>query len=198
MYQPDPNRSNFDDVGEFHEQFGLDNVTHHDIGPREVPDDVIEFRFKFMQEELHEFAEACGFEFDHATGEYRRVSSKVDHALAFDALLDLAYVVFGTAHFMGYPWQMGWRLVQRANMAKKRAANVGESKRGHALDVVKPEGWTPPDIARLLKRVGFGTPRHEAGEIDQGGFCNRLVERDGYGDTCGLPKLSPIHTKENK
>lgn len=162
MYEQPRAQSNFHDVGDFHEKFGLDNTTHHDIGPRQVPDDVLEFRIKFMLEELQEFCEAVGFKIGaDPTGQlqltkFRQSNPGVHHALAFDALLDLAYVVFGTAHFMGYPWQMGWKLVQRANMAKIRAkADASDSKRGHALDVVKPAGWTPPNITDLLNRCGF-------------------------------------------
>ena len=51
---------------------------------------------------------------------------------------------------MGLPWPQLWDEVQRANMAKERAKHAGESKRGSALDVVKPEGWVPPDVAGAL------------------------------------------------
>jgi predicted HAD superfamily Cof-like phosphohydrolase len=136
--------SNFDDVGDFHEKFGLDNVTHHGPGPRDVPADLLDFRRKFLQEELDEFD---------------RGREAGDDAQMFDALMDLVYVAMGTAHLMGYPWQDGWARVQAANMAKVRAAADGsDSKRGSAFDVVKPEGWRPPDIDGLLEQVGFTLP----------------------------------------
>lgn len=156
---PDPKRSNFDDVGDFHEKFGLDNTTHQDIGPRTYLDEsIIPFRLKFMVEELLEFCDAVGYHIIMEDGQVRFVKTRdtIHHAEAFDALIDLVYVAMGTAHFLGYPWQMGWRLVQRANMAKVRAQkDASDSKRGSSFDVVKPEGWTPPDIGRLLRRVGF-------------------------------------------
>lgn len=158
MYERPPTQSNFDDVGDFHEKFGLDNTTHHDIGPREISDELLGFRTKFMMEELGEFIEAIGYElvgFDSGELKMMKVRDSIDHAQAFDALIDLVYVALGTAHFMGYPWQMGWRLVQRANMAKERATNAADSKRGTTLDVIKPSGWTPPNIARLLSRFGW-------------------------------------------
>ena len=65
----------------------------------------------------------------------------------FDALLDLAYVVAGTALMMGITpeqWDEGMAAVHNANMKKVRATSAGDSKRGTKLDVVKPEGWTGP------------------------------------------------------
>lgn len=94
-----------------------------------------QFRLKFLQEELDEFAR------DHAAGDM--------HGAA-DALVDLAYVLHGTALMMGLPWAPLWNEVQRANMAKVRATHAGESKRGSALDVVKPEGWKAPDHTTAL------------------------------------------------
>jgi len=137
------NLDNFDDVGIFHAQFGLDNTTFtaHGIGPRDVPADLLEFRAKFLQEELDEFNEGV---------------AESDHAKMFDALIDLVYVALGTAHLQGYPWQEGWDLVQAANMAKVRAAKDGsDSKRGSQWDIVKPPGWTPPDIEGLLESHGW-------------------------------------------
>lgn len=131
--------TDFSDVGEFHQKFGL----HHFVqGPvPEIDPDLMEFRIKFMQEELDEFKEGV---------------EEGDHAKMFDALIDLVYVALGTAHFQGYPWQHGWDRVQAANMAKVRAkADGSDSKRGSAFDVVKPPGWTPPDIEGLLEQFGF-------------------------------------------
>lgn len=132
--------SNFDDVGGFHEKFGLDSVTYAGIGPRHMSAELLDFRIKFMHEELKEFEDAI---------------AEGDDAKAFDALLDLTYVVMGTAHLRGYPWQRGWELVQEANMLKVRAKNAEESKRGSAYDVVKPPGWLAPNIERLLDQYGW-------------------------------------------
>jgi predicted HAD superfamily Cof-like phosphohydrolase len=89
----------------------------------------------FLQEELDELKEAL---------------ETKDHVKAFDALLDLAYVTYGTALFMGVDpqqWHAGMAAVHRANMAKERATKPSESKRGTTFDVVKPLGWTAPEKA---------------------------------------------------
>lgn len=159
MYERPVTKSNFDDVGDFHEKFGLENTTHHDIGPRQVDSDLVLFRVKFLMEELLEFCTATGVTVQ--LNEKNEVilgwdpDAKYNAADAFDALIDLVYVAFGTAHFFGFPWQAGWRLVQRANISKERATSAADSKRGSALDVIKPSGWTPPNIARLLGRFGW-------------------------------------------
>lgn len=133
--------TNFEDVGRFHRKFGLDNAETNGSGPREWDQHMIDFRTEFLKEELIEFMVA---------------EEQRDHARMFDALLDLVYVALGTAHLLGYPWQEGWNEVQAANMSKLRAAADGsDSKRGSSLDVVKPEGWTDPDIANVLRLHGF-------------------------------------------
>ena len=130
--------SNFSDVGDFHEKFGL-HRSDKEPGIQEISDELLDFRIKFLREELDEFCEG---------------EKEGDHAKMFDALLDLVYVAMGTAHLLGYPWQMGWDAVQKANMAKERAASDGSnSKRGSSFDVVKPEGWTPPNIDGILTGI---------------------------------------------
>lgn len=92
-----------------------------------------EFRVKFLEEELAELKEAL---------------SENDRVKAFDALLDLAYVAYGTALFMGVDsnqWAAGMRAVHNCNMAKVRVKNSEDSKRGSSFDVKKPEGWTGPE-----------------------------------------------------
>ena len=91
-----------------------------------------EYRLKFIQEELNELALALD------------VDNRVE---AFDALLDLAYVVYGTALFMGITpemWNDGMLAVHRANMRKVRVTHPSQSKRGSNWDLRKPEGWVGP------------------------------------------------------
>lgn len=140
MYREDE-QSNFDDVGDFHEKFELINVTHGGVGQRHMPADLLDFRLKFMQEELDEFSDAMDAE---------------NEAKAFDALLDLVYVAMGTAHLLGFPWQEGWDLVQVANMSKLRATTGMVGPRGDAkYDVIKGPDFVPPDIEGLLQKHGW-------------------------------------------
>jgi hypothetical protein len=127
-----PPQSNFSDVRAFYQRFGL---LPEDGPPRLLGGGLLDFRVRLMQEELNEFAEA-----KNLVG-------------AVDALLDLVYVVLGTAVAMGVPWQACWRHVQTANMLKVRVASAADSKRGSAYDVVKPLGWVGPE-AGIAKELG--------------------------------------------
>jgi predicted HAD superfamily Cof-like phosphohydrolase len=133
--------TNFNDVGHFHEKFGLDNVTHHGAHPRSTPPGLMHLKISHLQEELNEFIKA-------------RIAN--DHAGMVDALVDLVYVAMGTAHVLGYPWQEVWADVHSANMTKVRAAEDGsDSKRLSGFDVVKPPDFVPPDPAAILRRHGW-------------------------------------------
>jgi predicted HAD superfamily Cof-like phosphohydrolase len=130
-------------VAEFHEKFGLplgdgDQLTNNL--------DATSFRLKFLQEELDELAEALA--------DSNRVK-------AFDALLDLAYVTYGTALFMGVnpsQWHAGMHAVHSCNMAKVRVAKAEDSKRGSAYDVKKPVGWVGPET-RLEEILSWNNSR---------------------------------------
>jgi hypothetical protein len=55
------------------------------------------------------------------------------------------------------PWEKGWRLVQEANMAKRRVEKGQGGKDDHHLSIIKPEGWKPPMILELLAAVLDGS-----------------------------------------
>lgn len=71
------------------------------------------------------------------------------------ALAELGLDIMLVSAACGLPWEEGWSAVQQANMSKVRALRHEDSKRGSTFDVVKPEGWSPPDIALVLRRRGF-------------------------------------------
>lgn len=122
-------------VQDFHDKFDLPRPPTPSMIDRETFD----FRLKFMKEELEEYVEA--YEAGDLEG-------------CFDALVDLKYVVDGTADLHGFPMDRGTGEVQRANMQKKRAESAEESKRDTQLDVVKPEGWEPPRMDAVLRESG--------------------------------------------
>ena len=130
--------THLEDVLEFHRKFGVP------VGdaPRELlPEDLL-FRVAFMHEELNEFMTA------YLQGNLTAQT---------DALLDLEYVLHGTALWMGLGsiWDQLHAEVHRANMAKAPALTAGASAagtgRGHRHDVVKPPGWAPPDLDKILR-----------------------------------------------
>ena len=61
-----------------------------------------------------------------------------------DGLADLIYVLIGTSIAYGIDLEPIWDEVHKTNMAK-----VGGGVRGDGK-ILKPEGWEPPEIERLL------------------------------------------------
>lgn len=114
-------------VRQFHEKFKIG----YDGPPRLLPPELA-WRREFLNEELREYDEAV------ATG---------DLAKAFDALIDLVYVAIGSAVLHGFPWEAGFAEVHKANMAKRLSVE-GEGRGTN--DIVKPQGWTPPNMEEVL------------------------------------------------
>jgi NTP pyrophosphatase (non-canonical NTP hydrolase) len=115
------------DVAEFHEKFGMLVFAR----PGHLTRRKLRERLACLREELDELEEAV---------------EKQDLAAQADALVDLVYFAKGTAVMLGLPWESCWNAVHQANMAKER----GVGKRGQLVDCVKPAGWQPPDLLRLL------------------------------------------------
>ena len=121
------------DVSDFHRKFG---IPVRPTGER-FSMKVLAFRMEFLMEELDEFNQAVS-------------ATPPNLAETLDALVDLVYVAIGTADMLNLPFAKAWAAVQEKNMLKVRASDPSASKRGSDLDVVKPKGWTPPDIYKLL------------------------------------------------
>jgi len=64
-----------------------------------------------------------------------------------DGLLDMLYVIYGWSVELGIDLEPLWEAVHEANMKKGPGPMREDGKK------LKPEGWTPPDIAGLLARM---------------------------------------------
>lgn len=87
--------------------------------------------WSLIQEEMHELQ-----------------ASKSD-VEGFDAVLDLIVVLIGFGLSNGWPMQDGWDEVVRSNMAKVDPV-TGQVRRRDDGKILKPEGWTPPDLGSLI------------------------------------------------
>ena len=122
------------DIIDFRTKFNLP-IPHY---PHHISADVFRFRVGHLEEELDELREAFS---------NPKIIGNDMLAEMADALVDLCYVAVGTAVGMGINFEACWDEVHRVNMTKERANSDGSnSKRGHSNDIVKPPGWTPPDI----------------------------------------------------
>lgn len=81
--------------------------------------------------------------------------AKGDLAGAADALVDLVYIVHGTAQCHGLPWHALMADVHNANMRKVKVENAADSRFGFAHDIKKPEGWVGPRTEEILAFYGW-------------------------------------------
>jgi predicted HAD superfamily Cof-like phosphohydrolase len=74
-----------------------------------------------------------------------------DEVETLDALLDILVVTIGAIHSMGADGEGGWKEVMRTNFAKidKETGKVRKREDGKVL---KPLGWTPPNLAPFTKK----------------------------------------------
>ena len=121
-----------------------------------VPDDrAIRRRLRLVTEEFFELLRACGLTVGHHENEVLETINEKDFhpdvvALA-DACGDLDYVVEGTRQEFGIDGEPIAVEIHRSNMAK---FGPGSHKREDGK-VLKPPGWTPPDIAGELRKQGW-------------------------------------------
>lgn len=152
----------FRDIERFHKKFGLEPTK--DPGHKLDPE-MLNFRIKFLVEELLEYVTACGWTLTIekkpaiSSGEQRKwltlernCEVEFDAEEAFDGLIDLVVVALGTAYLHRFSFNDGWNRVQAANMAKEKSTGADDprSKRHSANDIVKPEGWQKPVLVDLL------------------------------------------------
>lgn len=123
------------------DQFGLVKAMHEHFNipmqktPGLLDEDTMQFRLKFLDEELNEIWSAW---------------AKSDIEEIADGLIDLCIVALGTAAMMGLPFNEMFTEVHEANMRKVRVENPAESKRGHGFDLKKPADWQGPNLGKFL------------------------------------------------
>ena len=117
---------------EFNQAFDIPKLDSPDIGPEEL----IELRIKLLREEVEEYAEAA------------RAGDLVE---VIDALADIGYILAGTIlnHGMQNIYDDAFDEVHRSNMAKLVDGKVLRREDGK---VMKPQGWTPPQLAQFVTK----------------------------------------------
>ena len=156
--------SSIHQVAELHDKMGHGKARLPK--PGFLPEKFMQMRLNFMLEELEETAAACGFSIymgnDGKTGFEQNSFMKVSLENALDGLIDLQYVLLGTADLMGFShpgpgkfasssiWHEGFSRVHNANMKKEPVVNAKESSRGFNIDLKKPKGWLKPQFKDLL------------------------------------------------
>jgi predicted HAD superfamily Cof-like phosphohydrolase len=88
------------------------------------------------------------------TEEYKELQAAVaagDRTEQLDALIDILVVTIGAIHSAGFDGEGAWKEVMRTNFAKidKKTGKVRKREDGKVL---KPQGWTAPDLEQFLTR----------------------------------------------
>ena len=122
-------------VEEFHRVFNSKAIKADGPGWQDTDNDsrLEEMRFSLIEEELDELKEAY---------------SEGDFIETVDALADLVYVSYGAAATIGVDLDDVLEEVHRSNMAK--LDDNGNPILREDGKILKPEGWTPPDISGVL------------------------------------------------
>lgn len=77
--------------------------------------------------------------------ELRLAIDNKDEVETLDALLDFIVVTVGAIHSAGFNGEGGWKEVMRTNFAKIDK-DTGKVRKREDGKVLKPVGWTPPDL----------------------------------------------------
>lgn len=116
----------YDDVKNFHKEFH--NPPEY---PKVLSPFVWSHRVRLITEEFFETSRA------YSTRNFDEFA---------DGLVDLTWVVLGTAVESGLPYNLLWNEVRKANMAKFSEGIQTD----HHGKILKPTGWKPPNIAGIL------------------------------------------------
>jgi len=124
----------FQDVKEFQTAVGqhVGQAPEFPDGPERA------LRMRLLEEEMKEYEQ----------GEYKNDLENIAKELA-----DIIYIVCGTAVSYGIPLDKVFDAVHASNMAK---LIDGKPIRRDDGKILKPEGWTPPDIKKVLYGVSDG------------------------------------------
>lgn len=99
-------------------------------------DDQLQMYVALIHEEYTELCEAM---------------QRLDKTETLDALIDILVVTIGAIHSMGADAPGAWQEVMRTNLAKIDA-NTGAVRRREDGKILKPDGWTPPNLEPFVRK----------------------------------------------
>lgn len=119
------------DIHEMHEKYGVGNwmALRELNNEQELLQQFLEFRMKFLKEELDETNQA--------------VKDK-DPEEIIDGLIDLCVVAIGTLDAFGVDAHKAWDEVLKANMSKEVGVKESRPNPLGLPDLVKPADWKAP------------------------------------------------------
>jgi len=88
---------------------------------------------------------------DEEVSELHQAVVDNDTVEQLDALVDILVVTIGAIHSAGFDGEGAWREVMSTNFAKIDR-QLGKVRRREDGKILKPDGWTPPQLNKFLKR----------------------------------------------
>jgi predicted HAD superfamily Cof-like phosphohydrolase len=86
--------------------------------------------------------------------EYKELKEAInnhDQLETLDALIDILVVTVGAIHSAGYDAEGAWKEVMQTNFAKIDR-DTGKVRKREDGKVLKPLGWTPPNLTPFLNK----------------------------------------------
>jgi len=83
--------------------------------------------------------------------EFRELQEAHDMEAELDALIDILVVTIGAIHSAGFDGEAAWKEVMSTNFAKIDR-EIGKVRKREDGKVLKPTGWTPPDLKPFLEK----------------------------------------------
>ena len=117
------------DIEDMQHKYGVKKWMDENQNDSELLNKYIEFRLKFLREELMETEAA----FTHKDSEE-----------IVDGLIDLCVVALGTLDALGVDAYKAWDEVLKANLAKKVGVKESRPNPLGLPDLIKPKGWEAP------------------------------------------------------
>ena len=83
--------------------------------------------------------------------EFNELQEAEDDVETLDALIDILVVTIGAIHSMGADGEGAWKEVMATNFAKIDR-ETGKVRKREDGKVLKPIGWTPPNLSPFLRK----------------------------------------------
>jgi predicted HAD superfamily Cof-like phosphohydrolase len=83
--------------------------------------------------------------------EFNELQEALDMEAELDALIDILVVTIGAIHSAGFDAEGAWKEVMMTNFAKIDR-DTGKVRKREDGKVLKPTGWTPPNLTPFLKK----------------------------------------------
>jgi predicted HAD superfamily Cof-like phosphohydrolase len=85
------------------------------------------------------------------SSEFWDAEAVCDEVEQLDACMDMIWVILGFCHMKGYDISGAWDEVVKTNMAKVDPV-TGKVRRREDGKILKPEGWSPPNMSKFIKK----------------------------------------------